>query len=539
MNPMLIDRVMVRAIALTASMSIGVAISASASEYIPLVGRSSSSFSTLYSPDAFATGSVLSIDSSAKEALIVSSVGQNNNLRWRTFLPPGTKVFEASLFTYSNAVETRIAGRFGATPVSFIDQVTQTTSDSFVRSDALQKLLAGNELLYFSPLVTFSDGTQAGSGTTRLSARQETSSQIPSSRGGWVYFNTLQSPGSIIKNIDIRVTVDETCYRSWFANAQFDLSGNPREDVDHSCQGSSGVPVATLSQIALSGASLTKGTSNTIGITPLPSGALLPNCIATDTFGATSSQVTISGANIALNPNAAGIATNQTVIIRCGLTTASLTIVPAVVSVTLSGISLSANSLKNSSTEGITISALPVGALLPICSAPMAPFNIPNPYVKVDGNKIVLTPNGAAVTEKKTVDIECGPFKASFTVDVPMSVIESTETDGSLTLNFKLQPASSDIGKATKVWIAARLPASSFFVNVDTWFFRTPSTWQTLILPNLDLLVFKSVTALGASEDIVLPTGLPKDLMQYYGLEINLGYQTSAGQFKNVGRIWK
>ncbi|OYT92808.1 MAG: hypothetical protein CFE43_07010 [Burkholderiales bacterium PBB3] len=157
----------------------------------------------------------------------------------------------------------------------------------------------------------------------------------------------------------------------------------------------------------------------------------------------------------------------------------------------------------------------------------------------MDGNKITLTANGMAVTEKKTVDIDCGGFKASFTVDVPLSVVESTEADGTLTLKFKLQPTSSEIGKTTKVWVAARLPATSSFVTTDTWFFRTPSTWQTLILPNLDLLLFKTFTAVGASEDIVVPTGLPKDLMQYYALEIHMGYQTAAGQFKNIGRIWK
>ncbi len=535
-----IDRGMASAIALFAFMSIGAVSSAFASDYTPLVGRSNSSFNTIYSPDPSAAGSVLSIDATAKEVLLVSSQGQSNNLRWRTFLPPGTKVFEAALFTFSNAVETKVAGRFGVVPVSFSEQVTQQASDSFLRSEALSKLLAGSELLYFSPLVTFADGTQAGSGTTRLSARQEdTSTQVVSTKGGWVYFNTLQAPGNFIKNIDVRVTVDEACYRNWFANAQFDLSGNPREDVDHTCSGSSGTPIVALTQIVLSGASLTKDTSNTINITPLPSGATLPTCTATDASGVTSTQVNISGGTISLNPSAASISANQTVIIRCGQTTASLTIVPAAVAAPLTGISLSVSSVMNSSTEPVTISALPIGAVLPACTAPLPPFNIPNPYVKVEGSKITLTANGMAVTEKKTVDIDCGGFKASFTVDVPLSVIESVESDGSLTLKFKLQPASTEIGKATKVWVAARLPATSSFVTTDTWFFRTPSTWQTLVLPNLDLLVFKTFTAVTASEDIVLPTGLPKDLMQYYALEIYFGYQTTAGQFKNIGRIWK
>ena len=540
MKLMRINGEMARALSLIAFMSAGVAFSANASDYIPLVGRSNQSFSTVYSPDAFATGSILSIDSVAKEALLVSSLGQNNNLRWRTFLPPGTKVFEASLFTFSNAVETKVAGRFGAVPVSSIDQVTQAASDSFVRSEALSKLLAGNELLYFSPLVTFSDGSQAGSGTTRLSARQEDSStQVVSTKGGWVYFNTLQSPGGFIKNLDVRVTVDEACYRNWFANAQFDLSGNPREDVEHTCSGSSVPPAATLTQIVLSGASLTKGTSNTVSITPLPSGATLPTCTATDTSGVTSSQVTVSGSLVSLNPSAPGIASNQTVIIRCGQTTATLTVLPGATAVTLTGISLSTSSILNTSTEGVTINALPTGAVLPTCTAPLAPFNIPNPYVKVEGNKITLTANGTAITEKKTVDIDCGGFKTSLTLDVPLTVTESTEADGTLTLKFKLQPDSTEIGKATKVWVAARLPASSFFVSTDSWFFKTPTDWRTLILPNLDLLVFNTFTSITASEDIVLPTGLPKDLMQYYALEIHVGYQTTAGQFKNIGRIWK
>ncbi|OYU46524.1 MAG: hypothetical protein CFE44_01705 [Burkholderiales bacterium PBB4] len=144
-----------------------------------------------------------------------------------------------------------------------------------------------------------------------------------------------------------------------------------------------------------------------------------------------------------------------------------------------------------------------------------------------------------AVTEKKTIDIDCGGFKASFSLDVPMTVTESTESDGTLTLSFKLQPLAAEVGKATKVWIAARLPATSSFVTTDTWFFRTPTEWRTLLLPNLDILVFKTFTAVTASEDLVVPIGLPKDLMQYYALEIHMGYQTAAGQFKNVGRIWR
>ena len=539
MNLMRINSGMARALSLIAFMSVGVASSASASDYIPLVGRSNQSFSTIYSPDAFATGSILSIDSVAKEALLVSSLGQNNNLRWRTFLPPGTKVFEAALFTFSNPVETKVAGRFGAVPLSSIDQVTQTASDSFVRSEALPKLLAGNELLYFSPLVTFADGSQAGSGTTRLSARQEdTSTPVVSTKGGWVYFNTLQSPGNFIKNIDVRVTVDEACYRNWFANAQFDLSGNPREDVEHTCSGSS-VPVVTLSQIVLSAASLTKGSSNTVNITPLPFGAVLPACSATDSSGVTSTQVTINGGVISLNPNAAGITSNQTTIIRCGQTTATLTIVPATVVATLTGISLSASSVFTTSTEAITISPLPAAAVLPTCTAPLAPFNFSSPYVRVEGNKVTLSAAGMALTERKTIDVECGAFRASFVLDVPVSVTESVEADGSLTLSFKLQPASSEIGKLTKVWIGARLPATSSFVTTDSWFFRTPSGWQTLLLPNLDLLVFKTFPAVAASEDLVVPTEIPKDLLQYFALEIHLGYQTTAGQFKNLGRVWK
>lgn len=519
-----------------------------ASNYWPLVARSSSAYSTYYSPDPTEQGSILYTDRINKEVAITSGYGFSNNLEWRVFVPPGTKTIDIFMFTFSAPEETKVTARFGSPPVGTIDAVN-VTNGSLGASQVLPKLLSGEEVVFYGPVFTnVVNGIsyQSSGGGTRLLARPDYLPYVPTTKGGWIYFKTWRVPGQTIQGIDVTIKAEETCYKSWFANTKFDSSGNPAEDVEHTCAGSGvpAVPVVALQGIALSpSSSLAKGTFNTLSIAPVPANASLPTCVATDAAGLTSSQVTVSGTTVSLKPNAPAISSNQTVTITCGQVRTTLTVIPEVVIPALTGIEFSSAYLLNNSTETVTISAKPDGAVLPTCAAnltaPLSNILFPNPYIKVEGNQISVTAKANELTQNRIFDIECGGFKASLTIGTPIQVVEVVEADGTLTLKFKLQPLTSELGKATKVWIAARLPATSFFVTTDTWFFRTNADWKTLILPNLDFYVFKTFTAVGASEDLVVPLGLPKDLMQYYGLDIYMGYQTTAGQFKNVGRIWK
>ena len=192
-------------------------------DYVPLVGRGKTGFNKIYSPDPKLKESMLAYNPYALEYTLVSSIGQNSNLKWCTFLPPGTKSFDAALFTYSNPVEAKVVAKFGSEPLA--TDTTQAQSDSFSRDQALQKLVSGEELKYFSPLINYPDGTQSGSGTMRLSSSSDTGDLLIT--GGWVYFNVLQSAGGVIKNIDVRVNVDAEIYKLWFATAKFDSDGNP------------------------------------------------------------------------------------------------------------------------------------------------------------------------------------------------------------------------------------------------------------------------------------------------------------------------
>ena len=311
------------------------------------------------------------------------------------------------------------------------------------------------------------------------------------------------------------------------------------DDVSLTATAPSLVPALSLTGVSLSAGSMTVETTETVTIVPSPLNASLPSCIATDANGLSSSLITISGATVSINPNAPVISSSQTVKISCGSFSAVLTIQPKIYSSALAGITLSSPSILSNSKDAITILAVPLNATLPTCTALLPAFGIPNPYVKIVGAKVTLTANALLATEKKNIEIACGGFTATLLLEVPTQVTESVESDGTLTLGVKLQPLPLEVGKATRVWVAARLPASSTFTNTDLWFFLTPNGWQTLLIPNLDLLSFKTFNAVSSNESLVVPLGLPKDALRYYAIEILLGYQTEAGQFKNIGIIWK
>ena len=205
--------------------------------------------------------------------------------------------------------------------------------------------------------------------------------------------------------------------------------------------------------------------------------------------------------------------------------------------VALTGISFSASSLLKGSTNTVSISPLPSNASLPQCTA-LNSFGTSSSQLQITPAGVISNvASSAAISDTLVLTIQCGTVSAPLSLIAPMQVVESGTPD-SLVLSFDWAPEAADLGSAANVWIAARLPASAFFVTTDTWFFNTRPAWQLLLLPNADLYRYTSFTSLAAKHTISFETGLPKDAMTYYGLEIHMGYRTTTGEFKSLGKIW-
>ena len=518
---------------------LGFAQHAAASDYTPLVQRGSSSFNTLFSPVPVAVpgGGTLpnSIAFDSNEAILFSFIGTNSGLKWRAFLPPGTKYFQATLYTFASPPATKVVARFENLPIGGVADVTPLNAAAIDNSTVLRTLVAGAELPFYSP---------ESAGSLKLSSRG--SGPESTARGGWVYFNTLQVPGDQIFKIETTVTVDETCYRSWFANAQFDVLGNPAEGAVHTCAGSTGGPtVIPLTGISLSTTSLVKGSGAVIVISPQPSNATLPGCSVQSTSNIPS-LLNVSGSTISLGAGAAAITKTETATITCGTASAVVRVEPSAVALT--GISLSAGTVPRDNIGPISILPVPSNASLSgtVCAANSPELlGLPSPYVNVIGNSVTLNAvNAIKLTENRKIPIVCAlggvNFSADLTITVPLQVATSADLNGNLVLNFNLAPNPTDFDgvKVGKSWVAAKIPAIAFLGSNDSWFFRTKSGWATLVLPNPDSVVFDTYTPLALTQNVSVALGLPESVLRYYSVEIHLGYQSTAGQFKNLGKIW-
>ncbi len=493
---------------------------AHASSYSPLVQRGSTSFNTKFE----LSSPLLAV--SDGEVILPSVVGETFQLQWRVFIPPGTKTLQMTMYTFASAPETKVLMRFGSPPTGSALNVTPENAASVDITKIVQTLTAnggGVELPFSAP---------AAAGALKLSSRSgELTQTILTNTGGWVYINALQVPGNRIYELNTSVTVDERCYRTWFAGAQWDASGNPAEDVTHTCAGSSGG--TPLTGITLSGNSLVKGSSSAITITPSPSNASLSSCVPVYSGGA-SNLVSISGGKITLAAGSNSISTTQSVTIQCGAVSASLTIDPS--EVALTGIALSAGSLLEGSSDTVVISPKPSNAVLPACT--VGNMFGPSSQVKVVGNTISNDLTSSVVTENLNLTVTCGAYTAALLLTAPVKVVEGGDAKH-LTLDIDLMPTATELGLPGKVWIAARLPASGFFFPNDVWFFRTETDWKTVLtLPNPDTFKFKDVAVLTERQVISVDTGIPKSDLKAFGVEVFMGYRTSTGVFKSLGKVW-
>lgn len=190
------------------------------SEYSSLVKTGYSGYRDSYNP-------ATKIVYEGSDALLTTSHNDLRISKVKIFVPPGTRLFTASFLTYLGSEESKAAGRFGEVPVSTAANVTAATMMRNT-THTLERLMAGEELPFYSP---------GGSGNLGISEPYQFDT-FKASKGGYIYINVMSVPGGVIKTLQTRMTVDETCYRSWYANAKWDSQGNPDENATHTCAGS-------------------------------------------------------------------------------------------------------------------------------------------------------------------------------------------------------------------------------------------------------------------------------------------------------------
>lgn len=189
-------------------------------EYTPLVKVGYSGYKDFYNPDT-------KVVYEGGNALLTTSHSDVTLTKIKLFVPPGTKFFTVSFLTYLGTQESKAVGRFGKVPNGTAAEVTAAT---MIRNTAniLERLTNGEELPFYSP---------GGSGNLGISEPYQFDT-FQVSQGGYIYLHVLSVPGDVVKTLQTRMTIDESCYRSWYAHARWDSQGNPDEQATHNCAGS-------------------------------------------------------------------------------------------------------------------------------------------------------------------------------------------------------------------------------------------------------------------------------------------------------------
>ena len=407
----------------------------SASSYIPLVQRGTSDYKTKFEPSS----SSLAIDVGG--VIIPSVVGESYELQRRVFIPPGTKSLQMTLYTFASPPETKVLMRFASPPTGTILNVTPNTAAAVEITKVLSQITAnggGVELPFYSP---------ESAGSVKLSSRSGDLVQtIQTNVGGWLYINVLQVPGNRVYELNTSVTVDEVCYRSWYVNAKWDISGNPDEAATHTCAGSTGglgaVTTPLLKSIQLTPPILTtQGSTSVISAGTDSTGASLGQC------SSASNVVSIDASNkITLN-NTVTVVTQ--IPVTCGGITTNITIQPPVdlKTITLENpknqtiVSLVNNDAKNISPTIITVKPNP-GAVLPQPISPnvsgcVAKYNeIESSNIKwITQSTFQLSQDAQLLGKDKIVSIDCGATaKIDFTIKMPL--VAKSPIGNALEFNF-------------------------------------------------------------------------------------------------------
>ncbi len=177
-------------------------------DYLALVGKGNTGYRDVFAPDSPMLGD------EGDTVSMYSVVGETNRMKWRVWLPPGTRSLQATLFTKVNESDTKVLLRMGEPPVGGPDSVTP---ESGAAVDLANVLTTIGDIPCYSP---------PGAGNVKLSNGAIDSPPV-TTVGQWLYINTLEVPGDSIFEIVVRITVDKAQYRAWYASAVWDIYGNP------------------------------------------------------------------------------------------------------------------------------------------------------------------------------------------------------------------------------------------------------------------------------------------------------------------------
>ena len=237
--------------------------------------------------------------------------------RMKFFLPPGTVAFNANLYYYYQFEEGKVALHFNQIPVTPFSSITANNAGGAINETVLQRLINNDEILYYS----------AGAPANSLVLSSPDKPIDPIAKGGYVYGN-YQYPGGMLQRGLLKVYVKADCYTQWYnsASTQWDANGNPDENAEHTCEGSTGEnPTPTLESVTVSASTLQVGAAQKLTLSPNPANASLPACAVQGT-----AYVVIAGREISLLPTAYALTANTPQTIACGEKTVTFTILPAV-----------------------------------------------------------------------------------------------------------------------------------------------------------------------------------------------------------------
>lgn len=157
------------------------------------------------------------------------------------FVPPGVLEFKARYVGYKSIEPAQGSARLNVPPVTNPISITQDLAYATANAGGdphgglfnetiLKNILTANKEVYFYG--------PPESGGMAISYGGEYLSPVPTS-GGYLYV-WFRYPGGRPISSTFTFIVDKACYENWFANARWDVNGNPDENATHTCSGSSG-----------------------------------------------------------------------------------------------------------------------------------------------------------------------------------------------------------------------------------------------------------------------------------------------------------
>jgi len=181
-------------------------------DYLALVGRGTVGLKDVFAPKS----PMLAVEGDTVSMSHV--VGITDRMKWRVWIPPGTRSLQSTLFVYASPPESKVLLHMHEPPTGWLDAVTPENAATVDLTNVLALLLTGAEVPYYAPPVI--------AGNIKLSDGR-IDSPVVTDTGGWLYIHALQVPGNKIFELVARITVDRAQYEAWYANAVWDDYGNP------------------------------------------------------------------------------------------------------------------------------------------------------------------------------------------------------------------------------------------------------------------------------------------------------------------------